>query len=346
MEKTVLLTGISGYIGLYCAKELLNSGFKVRGTIRSLKKESVVLNTLGLSEEISKNLSFEIVDLNSDTGWEGAVDGCDFVMHVASPFRIANPKNDIEMIGPAVDGTRRVLNAAQQANVTRVVITSSIVSMMASLRRGRFGPNNWTDVTYPNLNTYIKSKTLAEKTAWNWLRNQQKSGIVDSTIPELVVIAPGAVFGPPLGEDTSGESLSILTKMLNGKIPMVPDAAIPMVDVRDVAKLHVRAMLEPEAAGKRFIAAGEDPISFSDVAEILLNAGHKGPSTKKAPDWLLKFMGLFDREAKGLVSLLGMNASADNSITRETFDWVPMPMDRAILESAHAIKLLAGYKKL
>ena len=342
MKKTVLLTGISGYIGLYCAKELLETGFKVRGTIRSRKKEATVLNTLALSKKNSKNLTFELLDLTSDTGWNRAVEGCDFIMHVASPFRIANPKKEIEMIGPAVDGTKRVLYAAQNAGVKRVIVTSSIVSMMASLRRGRFGPHNWTDVTYPNLNTYIKSKTLAEKAAWDWIRSQQKPENVDLNIPELVVIAPGAVFGPPLGRDISGESLCILTKMLNGKIPMVPDAAVPMIDVRDVAKLHVKAMLKPEASGKRFIAAGEDPISFSDVAEILLNAGHIGPSTKKAPGWLLKFMGYFDPEAKGLVALLGMNASADNSITREIFGWEPMPMDQAILESARSIKLLSN----
>ena len=124
---------------------------------------------------------------------------------------------------------------------------------------------------------------------------------------------------------------------------MVPDAAIPMVDVRDVAKIHVKALLKSDAVGERFIVSGADPISFSDVAKILLNAGYKGPSTKKAPSWLLRFMGFFDREAKGMVALLGMNLTADNSKTLETFDWSPIPIEQSILDSARAIKRLEGF---
>ena len=338
LSKTVLLTGISGYIGLHCARELLDAGFEVRGTIRDSKKVSVVQNALTLTDEELKHLSFVVLDLTSDNGWDEAVQGCDYVMHVASPFRIANPKIESDMIGPAVEGTERVLRATQRANVKRIVITGSIVSMMASLRHGRFGPNDWTDVTYPDLSTYVKSKTLAERTAWDWVNSHKISHNNDLIVPELVVIAPGAVFGPPLGRDISCESLSLLTKMLNGKIPMAPDFAFPMVDVRDVAKLHVKALILAEAAGERFIVAGVDPISFSDVAQILLNAGYKGPSNKKAPGWMMRLMGLFDREAKGMVSFLGMHLSADNSKTQQIFSWTPMPFEQSILESARAIK--------
>ena len=208
LSKTVLLTGISGYIGLHCARELLDAGFKVRGTIRDPNKESVVQNALELSEEELKHLTFVILDLTSANGWDEAVQGCDYVMHVASPFRIANPKIEGEMIEPAVGGTERVLRAAQRANVKRIVVTGSIVSMMASLRHGRFGPDDWTDITYPDLSTYIKSKTLAEKKAWDWVNRHKISHNNDLIVPELVVIAPGAVFGPPLGRDISGELLA------------------------------------------------------------------------------------------------------------------------------------------
>lgn len=340
MPKTVLLTGVSGFIGLYCAKELLEGGFKVRGTIRNPTKELVVRDALKLSEIKSEYLTFVVLDLTSDNGWDEAMQGCDYVMHVASPFRIANPKKESEMIEPAVEGTKRVLRAAQQAKIKRVVLTSSIVSMMASLRLGQFGPDDWTDVTYPNLSTYIKSKTLAEKVAWDFVNSQQKSNNTELVVPELVVIAPGGVFGPPLGKDISGESLSVMTKMLNGKMPMVPETAFPMVDVRDVAKLHFKAMLCAEAAGERFIAAGAEPISFSDVAEILQNAGYKGPSNKKAPGWMLKLLAIFDREAKGMIGLLGMHMSADNAKTRDIFDWTPMPFEQSVLETARAIKSL------
>ena len=333
MSQAVLLTGISGFIGLYCAKELLDSGFKVRGTIRSQQKEQVVRDTIKRNNVNIENLEFRLLDLNSDNGWTQSMKGIDYVMHVASPFRITNPKNENEMMLPAVEGTKRVLRAADKANVKRVILTSSIVAMMSSLRRGCFGPNDWTDVNYPNLNTYIKSKTLAEKAAWQFI-NENKS----SPSTELTVIAPGGVFGPPLGVDISGESLSVLTKMLNGKIPLVPDTAFPMVDVRDVAELHGKAMTQSNASGERFIAAGTEAISFANVAKILLKAGYKGPSTKKAPSWLLKLLAIFDREAEGMLGLLGMNLTADNSKTREIFDWKPISFETSIIETANAIK--------
>jgi len=157
---------------------------------------------------------------------------------------------------------------------------------------------------------------------------------------ELVVIAPGGVFGPPLGDNISCESLTILSKVLNGKIPMVPDAAFPMVDVRDVAILHVQALTNLKAAGKRFIASGTNPVSFAEVAQLLLNQGYKGPSTKKAPNFLFKFLSLFDREAKGMLALLGMKLTADNSSTIKTFKWRPMPFEKTVIETANAIKLI------
>ena len=256
-------------------------------------------------------------------------------MHVASPFRIAIPKNEDEMILPAVEGTRRVLEASQKGGVKRIVLTSSIVSMMSSIRRGKFGPKDWTDINYPNLSTYIKSKTLAEKSAWDFInKNKKKSKM------ELVVIAPGGVFGPPLGENITCESLNILSKVLNGKIPMVPDAAFPMVDVRDVAKLHVQALTNSKVSGKRFIASGTNPVSFADVAQFLINQGYKGPSTKIAPNWFFKFLSMFDREAKGMLALLGINMTADNSDTIKTFTWTPIPFEKTVIETANSIKMI------
>ena len=263
--------------------------------------------------------------------------GCTFVMHVASPFRIANPKNDDDMIGPALEGTKRVIQAAKNSGIKRVVLTSSIVTMMCSIRRGQFGPEDWTDSNDPELSTYIRSKVLAEKAAWKAVNNNGGMSL------ELVVIAPGGVFGPPLGTDISGESLSVLSKMLNGKIPLVPETAFPMVDVRDVAKLHLKAMLDRDVAGERFIAAGTDPISFADIAEILLNNGYTGPSKKKAPRWLLKFLSIFDREASGMLALVGMQMRANNSKTCQVFDWTPIPFERSVIDSASAVqKLMDG----
>jgi len=335
MKEKVLLTGISGFIGLHCARELLGAGYAVCGTVRSKVKEKTVLDTLTQSNVDTKNLEFAVADLTSAEGWGKAIENCDFIMHVASPFSVTNPKHDAEMIVPAVEGTQRIMKLAQKAQIKRIVLTSSIVSMMCSIRNGQFGPNDWTDVNYPKLNTYIKSKTLAERAAWDSLtKNKEPSS------PELVVIAPGGVFGPPLGDDISGESLTILSKMLRGKIPFVPKTAFPMVDVRDVAQLHVKALKNKAAAGKRFIVSGPDPVSFVDAAKILIEAGYKGPSTKIAPAWLFNIMALFDREAKGMLGILGMHLKADNSATIETFKWRPIPFKKSLTDSAKAVKAI------
>ena len=167
--KTTLLTGISGYIGLHCAKELLEAGHAVRGTVRSQAKGQVVRDTLAAVSVDTANLSFVELDLTSDRGWNDAAAGCDFVMHVASPFVIADPKDPQEMIMPAVEGTLRALRAAKKAGVKRVVLTSSILSMMGSMKTGTFGPTDWTDVDAPDVSTYTKSKTLAEKAAREFL---------------------------------------------------------------------------------------------------------------------------------------------------------------------------------
>lgn len=335
--KTTLLTGISGYIGLHCAKELLEAGYAVRGTVRSQAKRQEVRETLAAASVDTSNLSFAELDLTSDRGWNDAAAGCDYVMHVASPFAIANPKDPQEMISPAVEGTLRALRAAKKAGVQRVVLTSSILSMMGSMKTGTFGPTDWTDVDAPDVSTYTKSKTLAEKAAWDFVRAQD-----GDTPMELTVIAPGGVFGPPLGRNITGQTMSLLDQMLRGKLPMVPRTAFPMVDVRDVAKLHVQALELPEASGKRIIAASAEPNGFQSAAQFLKDQGYKGPSTRIAPNFLLRLMAKFDREAKGMIGLLGMNLSSDNSETRNLFNWTPIPFKQSVLETAATVQAIQG----
>lgn len=327
----VLLTGISGYIGLHCARELLAAGFSVRGTVRNAAKQQEVLDSFATASLDTANLTFHIADLMSDDGWQDAATGCDYVMHTASPFTIANPKSEEEMLAPAVDGTLRVMRAAQASGVRRIVLTSSIMAMMGSMKTGTFTPDDWTDVTAKDASTYIQSKTLAEKAAWNFI------GGADASI-EMVTIHPGGVFGPPLAGNISGQSLAVINQMLRGKQPVVPNVAIPMVDVRDVALLHVQALTKAEAAGHRIIAADATPRSFADVAQVLKDAGYKGPSTRIAPDFLIRLMALFDREAKGMLGLLGMHLVADNSATREMFGWTPMAFEESIRDTAAAVK--------
>lgn len=334
-KETVLLTGISGYIGLHCAQQLLNEGFEVRGSVRSAAKEKAVRETLSAASVDTTNLSIVELDLTSDEGWDEAVSGCDYVMHVASPYSAANPKHEDEMIVPAVQGTLRALRAAKNAGVKRVVLTSSALAMMASMKTGTFGPKDWADTNSADISTYAKSKTLAEKAAWDFIASQSGEAQM-----EMVSVNPGGVFGPPLGNDITGQTMTIIAQMLQGKIPMMANIAMPMGDVRDVAKLHVQAMTTPDAAGKRIIASAAEPSKLVEIAQILKSEGYKGPSTRVAPNILLRIMSLFDREAKGMVGMLGMNLHADNAQTRSLFNWTPRPFSESVLDAAAAVKAI------
>ena len=333
MNKKVLLTGISGYIGLHCAKILLAEGYTVVGTVRGANKEKEVIKTLNSNSISIENLSFAYLDLSADKGWDAALSNCNYVMHVASPFTIKNPKNELDMLVPAIDGTLRVLKKAKKNGIKRVVLTSSTVAIMGGKKTGVITPEDWTDLNSKNLNTYFKSKTLAEQSAWDFIQNQ--SG--DHSL-ELVIINPGGVFGPPLGINLSGASMSMIVNILGGKTPMVPNTSFPMVDVRDVAHLHVAALTEPKAANQRFIATEKEGRSIQSICQLLIDNGYKGPSTKLAPNFMLKLLSIFDREAKGMLTMLDMNISADNSKTMEVFNWKPIPFETTLLDTAVVVQ--------
>ena len=325
MER-VLVTGITGYIGQHCAAELLRQGYEVVGTIRSRSKADTTRSAIARAADV-ENLSFAEADLLSDKGWSEAMKGCTYVLHVASPFLMAEPKDENELIAPAVEGTRRVIAAAQLAGVKRLVLTSSTFAIIAGKESGQYGPGDWSD-TDANIGAYAKSKTLAERAAWE----SAKGGNM-----ELTVINPGAVFGPSLGAKIDGQSVAMMTKMITGKIPMIPDMAMGMVDVRDVAKLHVAAMTAKGAAGKRFIACTAEPVEMATVAQVLREAGYKKAPSMKAPTFLLKFMSKFDPEAKGMLPFVGRKASYDNSATFNVLKWKPTPMATSFREMAASI---------
>jgi dihydroflavonol-4-reductase len=326
MAERVLLTGISGYIGQHCGAELLNQGYEVVGAVRSVAKVDPTRSAIASAASVER-LTFAEADLLSDRGWDDAVQGCTYVMHVASPFVLAEPKNESELITPAVDGTRRVITAAQRAGVRRVVLTSSTVAMISGRPSGRYGPDTWSD-TSARIGAYAKSKTLAERAAWD---------AVAGGAMELTVVNPGAVFGPSLGAQVDGQSVALVTDMIRGKMPMIPDVAMGMVDVRDVARLHVAAMTTAAAAGQRFIAATAEPVTMTYFAAVLRDAGYSKVPSRKAPNVAVKLMSLFDRQARGMVPSLGKKAVFDNHATFEMLDWQPTPMETSIREMAAAI---------
>uniref|UniRef100_UPI004048816B SDR family oxidoreductase n=1 Tax=Algoriphagus sp. TaxID=1872435 RepID=UPI004048816B len=333
MSKKVLLTGISGYIGNHCAVELLKNGYSVRGSVRNLSKSQKVIDAIKKEVDPKDNLEFCELDLLSDDGWDDAMKGCEFVMHVASPFINIEPKDENEYIRPAVDGTMRALNAAKSAGIKRVVLTSSMFSMLENADKSiKVDSESWTNVKAKNVSAYAKSKTLAEWAAWDFINAQ-----TDATPMELSVVNPGPVFGPTLSGNLEGASMGMFKQMITGKVPMVPKTAINMSDVRDVAKIHVLALENKEASGKRFIVTTENPYAFQEMAEILKSNGYPKVSTKLAPNFLLNFLGNFDREAKSMRAFIGKTYNGDVSLTMKTFDWNPIPFKKTVLDTAKSV---------
>ncbi|MDG1023087.1 MAG: aldehyde reductase [Flavobacteriaceae bacterium] len=334
MNKKVLLTGISGYIGNHCAVELLKSGYSVRGSVRSLSKTEKVIELIKKEVDPKDNLEFCELDLLSDEGWDDAMSGCDFVLHVASPFINIEPKDENEYIRPAVDGTMRALKAAKKAGIKRVVLTSSMVSMLEDADKSiDINFESWTNVNATNVSAYAKSKTLAEQAAWDFIGAQ-----TDTTPMELTVVNPGPVFGPTLSGDLSGASMGMFEQMMLGKMPRIPQASINMSDVRDIAKIHVLALENLNANGKRFIVTTEKPHAFQEVAKILKSNGYNKVSTKLAPNFLLNFMGNFNREARSMRSFIGKTYNGDVSSTMETFNWEPIRLEKTVLDTAKSIE--------
>jgi len=261
--------------------------------------------------------------------------GCEFVLHVASPFINIEPKDENEYIRPAVDGTMRALKAAKRAGVKRVVLTSSIVSMLGDANKSiEINFESWTNVNAKNVSAYAKSKTLAEKAAWDFIRAQ-----TDHTPMELSVINPGPVFGPTLSGDLSGASMGMFKQMILGKMPMVPKASINMSDVRDIAKIHVLALEKNNANGKRFIVTTKKAYAFQKLAQILKSNGYDKVSTRLAPNFLLNFIGNFDREARSMKAFIGKTYDGDISSTMKTFNWQPISLEKTVLDTAKSIVL-------
>jgi len=309
--KTVLLTGITGFIAKHIAVDLLNAGYAVRGSMRSMKRVQEVNAAIakGLEDPSSlTRLSFCELDLTKDTGWSDAMRGMDAVLHTASPFPLVQPKDEEELIGPAVEGTLRAMKAAKSADVKRVILTSSTVAITgAPLKDGQttYSEENWTDPNLPGTSAYAKSKTLAEKAAWDFVKSEA---------PEikLTTVNPGFVLGAPLDAEYS-TSLAVIERLLKGKDPMVPRLAFASVHVKDIAALHLAALQNDTTAGQRIMGV-ESELWFEDIAKALKGAhpNRKIP-TRVAPDILMKLLGLLDPAIKGITPQLGKPQPTDNS---------------------------------
>jgi nucleoside-diphosphate-sugar epimerase len=343
-SELVLVTGGSGFIGAHCILQLLNAGYRVRTTVRSLTREGEVRAMLKVGGAApGEALSFAAADLESDAGWTEAVAGCAFVIHVASPFPAGAPKHEDELIVPARDGALRVLRAARDAGVKRVVLTSSFAAVgygHASKDRA-FSETDWTDPNSGHLGAYAKSKTLAERAAWEFIAR-------DGGSLELAVVNPVAVFGPVLGPDFS-TSVQLLRILMDGGMPRCPRLYFGIVDVRDVADLHLRAMIGPAAKGERFLAVAGGSMSIQEIALLLKarmgNAAARAP-TKAMPDWMVRLASLFSPALAQVVPELGKIKSMTNEKARRVLGWTPRSNTDAIVATAESLVRLGLLRNL
>lgn len=330
----VLLTGASGYIGKHVTLQLLNQGYQVQASVRDLSKSSEVIDAVTPhlldSTNLDSRLTFVELDLEKDSGWSDALNGVDVLVHTASPFPIASPKDETELIRPAVDGTLRALKAAKDAGVHRVILTSSNAAVYGcELPAGvtEYDETMWTDVNHPiGRVAYTKSKTLAERAAWDFIKN-------DAPEISLTTINPVLVLGAPL-DKKFGSSISVIERILKGKDPMLPDLRFPIVDVRDVAKMHVDAIKKDSTRGERILASSETR-SFVEMAKLLKSTYPKSKvKTGQAPSLLIKFLSLFDGDIKAVLPLVGKPMLTSGAKAKRLLGIKFIPVDISIKESA------------
>jgi nucleoside-diphosphate-sugar epimerase len=331
----VLVTGGSGFIGSHCILQLLDAGYRVRTTVRSLNRETAVREMLRLGgAEPGHHLSFVSADLKKNAGWLEAVAGCKYVLHVASPFPPTIPRHEDELIVPAREGTLRVLRASRDAGVKRVVVTSSFAAIGYGHRSppAVFDETSWTNPDGDGVTPYAKSKTLAERAAWNFITSEGAD-------LELAVVNPVGVFGPVLGPDYS-TSILFIQRLMDGAVPGCPRFQFGVVDVRDVADLHLRAMTDPSARGERFLAVAGDFMSVLEIAKVLKNgmgvAARKVP-TRQLPNWMVHIAAMLDPAVKQILPELGKTKNATSERARRVLGWSPRSNDDSVLATAESL---------
>lgn len=327
MAGAVLVTGGSGYIAGETIRQLLTAGWTVHTTVRNLAREAELRSLLGGTAD---TLKFFAADLMADAGWAEAAAGCTHLCHMASPLPAHAPKNHDELIVPARDGALRALRAAKSAGIRRVVLTSSMAAVAYGHGRGqhRFTEADWTNVDSPDAYAYVKSKTIAERAARDWVA-------AEGGDMEFVSVNPVLVLGPLHSADFS-TSLEAIKKLLEGSIPGLPNFGFGVVDVRDVADLHVRCLTAPDMAGERFLCSGRF-LWMRDIAAILkagLGEQARKVPTRRLPDWLVRVAALFDPLIRQVLGELGNERDADTSHARQKLGWTTRPEEETILDTA------------
>jgi len=329
MEK-VLVTGATGYIGLHCIHQLLKQGYAVNGSVRSPERRDEIFQALQNHNTSTENLNIFTFDLNDDEGWDEGMEGCDYLLHVASPIALENHDEDF-FVKPAVAGVNRAMKFAKKHNLKKVVLTSSVAAIYETMEsKSYYDENDWSDPENPAISHYSKSKTLAERAAWEFVENENHPF-------ELAVINPALVIGPSLSGDL-GESNKAIEMVATGKMPVAVPLQFGYVDVRDVAAAHILAMQNPASNGERFALAEKD-LWYGDVAKVLRDNGFDKAPTLAVPVWLAKILAIFSKELKLAVPYLGRLRSVKNtSKAKDILGWNPRPAEESIVEIAQQIQ--------
>lgn len=329
MDK-VLVTGATGYIGLHCIHQLLNQGYAVNGSVRSPERKEEIYEALQKHNTPTENLNLYTFNLTEDDGWDEGMEGCDYLLHVASPIALENHDEDF-FVKPAVAGVKRAFKFAKKHNVKKVVLTSSVAAIFDTLEeKTYYDETDWSDPDNPSISHYSKSKTLAERAAWDFVKNEGNPF-------ELAVINPALVIGPSLSGDL-GESNKAIAMVATGKMPVAVPLQFGYVDVRDVATAHVLAMQNSNSNGERFALAEKD-LWYKDVAKVLRDNGFDKAPTFNVPVWLAKILANFSKELKITLPYLGRVRSVKNtSKAKDILGWNPRPAEQSIIDIAEQIK--------
>ncbi len=331
MEK-VLVTGGSGYIALHCIAELLKNGFYVRTSLRTIDRKKEVVNSLQKVVNPKDMLEFCILDLMEDKGWDKAVQGCTYVMHIASPVLSKGDDENKELIQPAVQGISRAIHSSVKHKVKRFIMTSSVAAICQGYEKKIYDENDWTDLNSNTITNYDISKTKAERYLWSFIKDLNNNEKI-----EVCTINPSFVVGPSLSNDI-GSSNIVIKILLNSLMPFIPRLNLGFVDVRDVAKIHIKAMLSENAAGKRFIL-NERTMWLSDLSKLLNQNGFKAPKYI-APNIFIKLLALFVPEVGRIVNRLDIIKNLNSNQSKVTLDWQPSNIEKSILDAATQIKNL------
>jgi dihydroflavonol-4-reductase len=329
MEK-VLVTGATGFIGLHCIHQLLNQGYAVNGSVRSPDRKNEIIEALQKHNTSTENLNLFTFNLTEDDGWDEGMEGCDYLFHVASPIALENHNEDF-FVKPAVEGVKRALKFAKKHNIKKVVLTSSVAAIFDSIEeKTYYDESDWSDPNNPTISHYAKSKTLAEKAAWEFIEKENNPF-------ELAVINPALVIGPTLSGDL-GESNKAIQMVVTGKMPVAVPLQFGYVDVRDVAAAHILAMQNPKSNGERFALAEKD-LWYKDVAKVLRKNGFKKAPMFSVPLWMAKIMANFIKELKLTLPYLGRLRSVEKtSKAKDILGWKPRPAEESILDVAQQVK--------